>query len=233
MIETDQQRRWWFATHPEFSSSRRGIRDHAQKTESRTQTTDPNPPLNWFAMTEEQRRAYNREMGKIHGLISDPHTFLDIAPYKRFITAPIASIKGLLQSQARGYVLHIKAPDVPGEWIEVPRPLQGLRHQAEMSGQKIIERAGKYFVKEWARYGTFFDDFKNGILYEYKGSYSSLIRKDGLFYDLAPLKEEIIKQADAQLRSARGLPVVWRVGDNQVKAFSQVLKDRPDIKINP
>jgi hypothetical protein len=26
LIETDQQRRWWFATHPEFSSSRRGER---------------------------------------------------------------------------------------------------------------------------------------------------------------------------------------------------------------
>jgi hypothetical protein len=26
MIETDEQRRWWFATHPEYSWSRRGIR---------------------------------------------------------------------------------------------------------------------------------------------------------------------------------------------------------------
>jgi hypothetical protein len=26
MIETEEQRRWWFATHPEYSSSRRGIR---------------------------------------------------------------------------------------------------------------------------------------------------------------------------------------------------------------
>ena len=26
MIETDQQRRWWFATHPEFSSGRTGHR---------------------------------------------------------------------------------------------------------------------------------------------------------------------------------------------------------------
>ena len=26
MIETEEQRRWWFATHPEYSWSRRGIR---------------------------------------------------------------------------------------------------------------------------------------------------------------------------------------------------------------
>ena len=26
MIETEEQRRWWFATHPEYSSSRRGLR---------------------------------------------------------------------------------------------------------------------------------------------------------------------------------------------------------------
>ncbi len=26
MIETEDQRRWWFATHPEFSSSHRGTR---------------------------------------------------------------------------------------------------------------------------------------------------------------------------------------------------------------
>ena len=29
MIETEEQRRWWFATHPQYSSSRRGIRDGA------------------------------------------------------------------------------------------------------------------------------------------------------------------------------------------------------------
>jgi hypothetical protein len=197
MIETDQQRRWWFATHPEFSSSRRGVREHTQRTESRTQTTDSNPPLNWFAMTEEQRRAYNREMGKIHGLISDPHTFLDIAPYKRFITAPIASIKGLLQSQARGYVFHaIKRPEGPGQWTEVPRGLQGLEHQSMMSGQKIVMRDGKYYIKEWGRYGTYFDDYKNGVLYEYKGPHGNLMRKDGFFYDLPNIKLEFSTGVD-------------------------------------
>ena len=27
MIETEDQRRWWFATHPEYGSSRRGTRN--------------------------------------------------------------------------------------------------------------------------------------------------------------------------------------------------------------
>ena len=31
MIETEEQRRWWFATHPQYSSSRRGIRDGADR----------------------------------------------------------------------------------------------------------------------------------------------------------------------------------------------------------
>ena len=30
MIETDEQRRWWFATHPEYSWSRRGIRNEVE-----------------------------------------------------------------------------------------------------------------------------------------------------------------------------------------------------------
>ncbi len=33
MILTEEQRRWWFATHPEFSSSRKGTRGHRQGQE--------------------------------------------------------------------------------------------------------------------------------------------------------------------------------------------------------
>lgn len=33
MIETEEQRRWWFATHPQFSSSRKGTRASRQKEE--------------------------------------------------------------------------------------------------------------------------------------------------------------------------------------------------------
>jgi hypothetical protein len=34
MIETEEQRRWWFATHPEYSSSRRGIRENSDRGEN-------------------------------------------------------------------------------------------------------------------------------------------------------------------------------------------------------
>jgi hypothetical protein len=33
VLETEEQRRWWFATHPEYSSSRRGAREHRQRQE--------------------------------------------------------------------------------------------------------------------------------------------------------------------------------------------------------
>jgi len=33
MIETDEQRRWWFATHPEYSRSRRGTKNRRRKAE--------------------------------------------------------------------------------------------------------------------------------------------------------------------------------------------------------
>jgi|GEM_PF-1621325 len=33
MIETEDQRRWWFATHPEYSSSRKGARKHSEEEE--------------------------------------------------------------------------------------------------------------------------------------------------------------------------------------------------------
>src|SRR5208283_2901194 len=40
MIETEEQRRWWFATHPEYSWSHRGIRGEAGK-EKNEDAVDP------------------------------------------------------------------------------------------------------------------------------------------------------------------------------------------------
>jgi hypothetical protein len=34
MIETEEQRRWWFATHPEYSWSRKGAKRAGEKKES-------------------------------------------------------------------------------------------------------------------------------------------------------------------------------------------------------
>ena len=47
-----------------------------------------------------------------------------------------------------------------------------------MSGKPIIERDGKYYIEEYELNGVKFDDYKNGILYEYKDRYTNFI-KDG------------------------------------------------------
>jgi hypothetical protein len=127
----------------------------------------------------------------------------------------------------------LKRPEGPGEWREVRRGLQGLPHQSRMSGQEIVMRDGKLYIKEWGRYGTYFDDYKNGILYEYKGPYGNLMRKDGFFYDLPNIRKGALTQAENQLNSARGIPVVWRVGADQVKAFGELLRSKPQIMIIP
>jgi hypothetical protein len=172
-----------------------------------------------------------REIAKIEALEADPHTFLDVLPYRRFITAPIASIKNLLKKQAAGYVLHVKAPNVPGEWVEVPRASHGLTHQSMMSGQRIITRDGIHYIKEYGRYGTFFDDYRNGVPYEYKARQGNLMRKNGLLPDFIYGKTQ--QEADAQLKAARDIPLVWRVGADQVKAFEDILILRPQINVIP
>lgn len=133
MIETEEQRRWWFATHPEYSWSRRGTRseggvnpeevdkyvDEALKYETGpvadllksvkrnfgTESQDPEKDRyeqykDDLAKLEEARKA--DEMG----LEADPHTLLDILPYRRFVTAPISALKGLFKGTARDIILN-------------------------------------------------------------------------------------------------------------------------------
>lgn len=130
MIETEEQRRWWFATHPEYSWSRRGIRGgsgrenddkvdpkevDAYVDEALKYETGPVADLlksvkrNFgteaqlkedLAKLEEARKADER------GLDADPHTFLDIAPYRRFVTAPISALKDLFRGTARDTILN-------------------------------------------------------------------------------------------------------------------------------
>jgi hypothetical protein len=235
MIETDEQRRWWFATHPEFSWSRRGARNRAQISKGFGLPAADRSTYDKYEdaldLIDKAEHELHREMGKRDGLGSDPHTFLDIVPYRRLITAPIATIKALMKKQATGYVLHVKAPDVPGQWMEVQRPYLGLPHQSKMSGQPMIFKEGKWYIKEYARYGTFFDNFKRGRLYEYKGPQGHLMRKNGLFYEF--YYPQTLQDADRQLRSARGIPLIWRVGADQVDAFRHILKMRRDTMIIP
>jgi hypothetical protein len=56
MIETDEQRRWWFATHPEFSSSRKGATG-SHETVSEPQTREERLWRAYFsAKTDSERR---------------------------------------------------------------------------------------------------------------------------------------------------------------------------------
>ena len=51
------------------------------------------------------------------------------------------------------------------------------RLQSKMSGQPIIERDGKFYIKEYESNGVKFDDYKNGILYEYKDIVTPILSK--------------------------------------------------------
>ena len=53
-----------------------------------------------------------------------------------------------------------------------------------MSGQVIRESGGKYYIKEYEMNGVKFDDYKNGILYDYKApTYTKFINEKGEFRD--------------------------------------------------
>lgn len=120
---------------------------------------------------------------------------------------------------------------VQGKWVEVGRAWQGLEHQSKMSGQPIRERGGKYFINEYELNGVKFDDYKNGKLYEYKGPQGNLVnRKTDEFCEcITGLHDDAIRQAKA----ARGIPVIWRVEDNQVKAFERAVGKVPGVIIIP
>ncbi len=92
-----------------------------------------------------------------------------------------------------------------------------------MSGQPITMREGKPYIKEYELNGVKFDDYKDGKLYEYKGRQGKLMNRDGVFPEWAKLKQEVRDQAEKQVKAAQGIPVIWRVGEDQVNAFKEAL----------
>jgi len=62
MIETDEQRRWWFATHPEYSWSRTGAKNRGKPKEEK----DPNK------LSPEEVDAYvDHALKHVHGTVAD------------------------------------------------------------------------------------------------------------------------------------------------------------------
>jgi hypothetical protein len=122
----------------------------------------------------------------------------------------------------------------PGKWVEVPRRGgQALEHQSKMSGKPITERDGKFYIEEYELNGVKFDDYKGGILYEYKHRYTNFI-KDGKefrwwFRGAGGARKEALDQSKA----AKGIPVIWRVGSDQVEAFRRATGAVPGITVKP
>ncbi len=53
MIETEEQRRWWFATHPEYSWSRRGIRTRGKREKEKEEESEKVHPEDVDAYVDE------------------------------------------------------------------------------------------------------------------------------------------------------------------------------------
>jgi len=236
LIITDQQRRWWFATHPEFSSRGRG-----QRSENYGGSYDQ------YEDSADSVEAYRRELWRQaieqdkKGLEPDPHTFLDVAPFGRFITSPIQAFKSALRRLAENTVVSAvkkgKGTGGPGQWVEVGRSRLGLEHQSKMSGQPIRESGGKYHINEYkiptATRPVYFDDFRDGVLYEYEGSYGKLLNKQKVFYPWVKGAKAARDQAWRQVKASQGVPVVWRVGSHQVKAFNRAIGKIPGLTVVP
>jgi hypothetical protein len=221
MIKTEQQRRWWFATHPELSWGRAGggargygggnressgvppkdvdaYADEALKyetgttaelikalkfwfgTEFESKTAEEQHALLWGdddSTTEDDKRgeetlkrsseestghpAANRDTydqyedvldrtrpGDLEALEwnerirqqdsmrlePDPHTYLDVGPYRRFLTSPIEAFKDLLRSKARDAILDIKEKD--GTRTQPRLPPKGTPERAEIDAAR-------------------------------------------------------------------------------------------------
>jgi hypothetical protein len=60
--------------------------------------------LDYLEADERRRFQEAIELDK-KGLVADPHTFLDLFPYRGFLTAPIQALKSLLRKTAEGAVV--------------------------------------------------------------------------------------------------------------------------------
>jgi len=250
LIETDKQRRWWFATHPEFSRGRAGTRGHPhskfpgdpwsphRRDDSGTgqDSDDEHSDASAKALAEALNFEAEIRARDSIGLEPDPITFLDIWPYRKFLTSPTGAFRDLLRNMARHAVASAAkraGSGGPGKWVDVARGPNGLAHQSAMSGQPIRARGGKLYIKEYDVNGVKFDDYKNGTLYEYKGPHGNLLNKEREFHHWVSGAKKLRDQALRQVDAAQGTPVVWRVGARQVKAFRKAVGKVPGLSIEP
>ena len=251
-MDSDRQRRWWFATHPEYSWSSRAKEPRGSSPGSQQPSGHPAANPNSYDKYEDTLDSiedYVRELheqirkGDAMGLEADPHTALDLIPVGRFLMAPGQGVKGLLRSLARGGIVSAVKKGTsggPGKWVwKGRRGGPSLEHQSRMSGQPIRYEDGTYRIKEYEvrvesrREPVYFDDFKDGIYYEYKGKHGFMFDSNNNLHpwveDPGQFRREAIRQAEA----AKAIPVIWRVGPHQVEAFRKAVGRVRGVRIVP
>jgi hypothetical protein len=55
-----------------------------------------------------------------------------------------------------------------------------------------------------------FDDFRDGVLYEYKKEQTNFINKQNEFHGWFEGAKANLDQAERQVKAAKGIPIVWR-----------------------
>lgn len=122
----------------------------------------------------------------------------------------------------------------PGKWVEkARRGGPSLEHQSKMSGKPIIEREGKYYIEEYKIGDVHYDDYRKGILYEYKGNLRHLFDKTDEMMTWVTIPDQFRVEALRQVEAAKGMRVIWRVGPDQVKAFQKDLNDIAGVTVKP
>jgi hypothetical protein len=107
-----------------------------------------------------------------------------------------------------------------------------------MSGKPIIERDGKLYIEEYAvptsgPRPVYFDDFRDGKFFEYKGSLSHLFDKNHEIHPWVNDPMQFYNEALRQSKAANGIPVIWRVGDHQIEAFTKAVAKIPGVSVQP
>ena len=153
LIETEKQRRWWFATHPEFSSSRTGHRGDLLDRMGRLPRENPAKEAFIREMAKAGwSRAKAEERWNVYGLNENIAQGVATA---HGCSRPGGAARAILRGTYRWAVGLGRAGSIgksggPGKWVEVPRRGgPSLEHQSKMSGKPIIERDGKYYIEEY------------------------------------------------------------------------------------